>query len=192
MSVSNAIRHFHTITTHKWLVAKLCFQCGLYRQGLCHDLSKYSRIEFSTGVKYYCGTRSPNSVERDQFGYSAAWLHHKGRNRHHWEYWTELSRGECTAIRMPIRYLAEMWCDRIAATRVYEKEAYTKESALNYFLRNYDHVIIHPDTKDLLEYMLRHSAAYGEKATAKWIRETLLIKGYTLLDEIRRKDDEAM
>lgn len=96
------------------------------------------------------------------------------------------------AIRMPIPYLIEMWCDRIAATRVYEKDAYTQESALNYFLRNYDNVIIHPDTKDLLEYMLRYTAKHGEKATVIWIRQTLRSKGYDLLDEIRRKRNETM
>ncbi len=192
MRGTNAIHHFTTISVHKWLVAKLCFRCGLYRQGLCHDLSKYRWIEFSTGIKYFRGYRSPNSVERDRYGYSAAWLHHKGRNRHHWEYWTELIHGECVAIRMPIPYLIEMWCDRIAATRVYEKDAYTQESALNYFLRNYDNVIIHPDTKDLLEYMLRYTAKHGEKATVIWIRQTLRSKGYDLLDEIRRKRNETM
>lgn len=172
--------HFCTITQHKWIVMKLCIACGYYKQGILHDLSKYTWIEFSTGVRYYCGFRSPNGVERERFGYSAAWLHHKGRNKHHWEYWTEF-KGECIAIRMPIRYVVEMWCDRIAATKVYEKERYQNDSALNYFLRNYDNVIIHPQTKALLELMLRYCAVHGCKETIRWIKQEVKPKGYTLV-----------
>ena len=35
-------KHFMTITKHRFLVLKYCFKAGLYRQGLAHDLSKYS------------------------------------------------------------------------------------------------------------------------------------------------------
>lgn len=83
--MGNAWKHFKTITFHKYLVAKGCFRVGLYRQGLLHDLSKYSPTEFKVGVKYYQGTRSPNNAEREDIGFSTAWLHHKGRNRHHYE-----------------------------------------------------------------------------------------------------------
>ena len=80
-------KHFCTITRHRWKVCSHCFRVGLYWRGLTHDLSKYSPTEFWTGAKYYQGTRSPNSYERELYGYSAAWMHHKGRNRHHYEYW---------------------------------------------------------------------------------------------------------
>ena len=43
------------------------------------------------GAKYYQGNRSPNEIERREKGYSAAWLHHKGRNKHHLEYWIDYS-----------------------------------------------------------------------------------------------------
>ena len=90
LSLSNAIRHFATITHHKIVVANHCFRSGLYRQGLTHDLSKYSFTEFRIGMKYYTGIKSPNSGERQELGYSTAWLHHKGRNRHHFEYWIDI------------------------------------------------------------------------------------------------------
>ena len=80
------INHLKTINKHKYYVTMLCFKCGLYKQGLLHDLSKYSPTELKTGAKYWVGTRSPNSIERETIGYSSAWLHHKGRNKHHWEY----------------------------------------------------------------------------------------------------------
>ena len=85
----NAWRHFKTITHHKLLVMKYCFRIGLYRQGLLHDLSKYSPTEFCVGARYYQGTRSPNNAEREATGASRSWMHHKGRNRHHFEYWVD-------------------------------------------------------------------------------------------------------
>ena len=75
--IYNAYHHFLTITKHKCEVMKNCFAVGLYRQGLLHDLSKYSWEEFAIGVKYYQGNRSPNAAEKEEKGYSAAWLHHK-------------------------------------------------------------------------------------------------------------------
>lgn len=92
MKVINIWRHLVTITEHKCLVMKHCFMVGLYRQGILHDLSKYTPSEFWTGVRYYQGDRSPNAVERELLGYSAAWLHHKGRNKHHFEYWMDFSK----------------------------------------------------------------------------------------------------
>ena len=73
--------HFETITRHKLLVMKYCFACGLYEQGLAHDLSKYSPTEFIPGCIYYQGDHSPNEAEREARGYTSAWLHHKGRNK---------------------------------------------------------------------------------------------------------------
>ena len=57
-------RHLKTINRHKWMVMKNCFRCGLYKQGLLHDLSKYSWTEFSVGARYFQGTRSPNDAEK--------------------------------------------------------------------------------------------------------------------------------
>ena len=76
--LKNAVGHFCTITKHKKLVMEGCFKVGLYKQGLLHDMSKYTWQEFKTGVIYYQGTRSPNAAEREHLGYSEAWLHHKG------------------------------------------------------------------------------------------------------------------
>ena len=71
--------HLHTVNSHRRLVRKYCFKLGLYRQGMMHDLSKYSPSEFIPGVKYYQdGHRSPNNAQREDEGVSKAWLHHKG------------------------------------------------------------------------------------------------------------------
>lgn len=124
------LAHFKTITHHRHLVCRYCFRLGLYRQGLLHDLSKYAPCEFWRGAKYYQGYRSPNDAERKQNGVSLAWLHHKGRNRHHFEYWIDYCIGEdgkpyMGGCKMPLRYVAEIFCDRIAACRTYLKDKYT-------------------------------------------------------------------
>ncbi len=132
MKLRNAWSHFLTITLHKLIVMKLCFRVGLYRQGLLHDLSKYTPIEFLNGARYYQGDRSPNAAERMERGYSAAWLHHKGRNPHHYEYWIQVNQktGEWEGVKMPLRYVLEMVCDRIAASKVYNRgSGSTKKSA---------------------------------------------------------------
>ena len=128
-----ALKHFGTITKHKILVMKECFRVGLYRQGLLHDLSKYSWTEFRVGCKYYQGNRSPNNAEREDKGFSSAWLHHKGRNRHHYEYWIDYGLDgspELTGMKMPVRYVVEMFLDRIAASKVYKGDLYKDSNPL--------------------------------------------------------------
>ena len=104
------------------LVLAGCFRVGLYWQGLTHDLSKYSPTEFLIGARYYQGDRSPNAAERQDKGYSEAWMHHKGRNRHHYEYWTDMNmQTRCyESVQMPRRYLVEQIMDRRAACIVYQ------------------------------------------------------------------------
>lgn len=174
------IGHFRTITKHKLLVMRHCFQMGLYRQGLTHDLSKYLPSEFLVGAKYYQGTRSPNNAEREAKGYSAAWLHHKGRNKHHFEYWIDYSLEEphhrMAGMRMPRKYVAEMLADRIAASKVYGGESYTQHDPLNYFRKGQDHYMIHPKTKRELEFLLRYLDRYGEEACFRYAKNVYLKK----------------
>lgn len=173
-----AVQHFCTITKHKILVMKGCFRVGLYRQGLLHDLSKYTWTEFSVGCKYYQGTRSPNNAEREDKGYSAAWLHHKGRNKHHYEYWIDFSRnggiGGMVPVPMPKRYLAEMMIDRIAACKVYLKKDYTDASPLNYYRQGRDPAPMHEYTREKLELLLNMLAEEGEKKTFSYIKREFL------------------
>lgn len=166
------IRHFSTITRHRHLVIAHCFKAGIGFQGLFHDLSKYSPIEFWAGAKHYQGSRSPNEVQRELFGYSPAWLHHKGRNRHHFEYWTDYNPAEkrIMPVKMPLRFVAEMFCDRIAASKVYQGDAYTQTHPLDYFLRGKPRRPIHPETSDLIEGWLTVLAEEGEEAAFAQIR----------------------
>lgn len=160
---------------------RYCFRIGLYRQGLLHDLSKYSPTEFLVGCKYYQGTRSPNNAEREDTGVSMAWLHHKGRNRHHFEYWVDYSLDSDHVImgaQMPRKYVAEMIMDRISASRTYLGEAYTDQQPLEYFLKSKERLwFIHPNTKRDLEALLRILADHGEEKTLHYIRHVYLKQG---------------
>ena len=171
-----AWKHFATITRHRWVVMQGCFRIGLYWQGLTHDLSKYTLPEFSVGARYFQGTRSPNSAERDDKGYSEAWMHHKGRNRHHWEYWTDLDpkRGVYAPVPMPRRFLAEMVMDRRAACMIYEGDRYTDASALNYLLKGRERIRMHDQTRQELEYILTMLRDEGEEKTFRYIKENVL------------------
>ncbi len=191
--MGKAWNHFKTITQHKLLVARGCFKVGLYRQGILHDLSKYSPTEFLVGAKYYQGNRSPNNAEREATGASAAWMHHKGRNRHHYEYWTDYSddpkkRGCVVPVPMPDRYIAEMIVDRIAASKVYKGEDYTDAAPLEYYLQGNAGRLIHPATARKLERMLRLLAEEGEQRTFARIRRELVSrrgKRYLTVDRHR-------
>ena len=177
------IRHFLTITEHRMQVAKYCFECGLYIQGLTHDLSKYSPTEFLNGAKYYQGYRSPNNAEREDKGYSEAWLHHKGRNRHHYEYWVDYcsetsynkeAKGGMVPVRMPRRFLVEMICDRVAASKVYNKGHYKDDMPLKYFERSMDRIFMYEDTKKELLAFLKMIAVFGEEKTFSFIKNRYL------------------
>lgn len=177
--MNKAFGHFKTITTHKIVVMKECFKIGLYKQGLLHDLSKYLPSEFIQGCKYYQGTRSPHLAERADKGYSAAWLHHKGRNKHHFEYWIDYSQDHQKGLeptKMPPNYVAEMMMDRIAATKVYNQGNYNQRMPLEYYEKGKHTYTIHPQTRALMEYLLHMLAKRGEKVTFAYIRKNLVGK----------------
>ena len=173
-----AIGHFCTITRHKILVMRECFKVGLYKQGLLHDLSKYSWTEFRVGCKYYQGNRSPNNEEREENGLSLAWLHHKGRNKHHYEYWIDYGLDgskKLIGMKMPVKYVVEMFLDRIAASKVYRDCKYRDSDPLEYFIKGgTEGYVMHPETKELLEKLLHMLAEEGETKTFEYIRREVL------------------
>ena len=184
----NALGHFKTITYHKLLVMRYCFQVGLIRQGLMHDLSKYSWTEFRVGMKYYTGTHSPNASERNELGYSTAWLHHKGRNRHHLEYWVDYGGKDMRLVGqpMPTKYMVELCLDRIAACRVYHGKQYKDSDPLDYLNRSRDANLMHPQTKRQVVEILTMLAERGEAETLRFIRKEVLknpVKYYKNLPE---------
>ena len=172
--LKRVFRHFKTITQHRHMVMKHCIKAGIPFQGLLHDLSKYTPQEFLTGVTYYTdGTKSPNEAERQIEGYSKAWLHHKGRNRHHFEYWNDYNPkvGKVMPVPMPTRFLKELICDRIAASKIYQGNNYTKEHPLSYFLKGKPNRFIAPETSDLIEHFLTVLAKDGEETMFEELRK---------------------
>ena len=167
-----AWQHFKTITKHRHQVIIHCYKAGIFFQGLFHDLSKYSPSEFIVGAKYYIGTKSPNEGEREAIGYSTAWMHHKGRNKHHYEYWTDYNpkSKKIEPVKMPLNYVIEMFCDRVAASKIYMKEDYRNSSPLEYFLNAKARLVMHVETAHLLEKLLRMLAEEGEEKTFAYIR----------------------
>lgn len=164
--------HFKTITEHKCMVMKGCFSVGLYRQGILHDLSKYMPSEFLVGARYFQGTQSPNNAERMEKGYSSAWLHHKGRNKHHYEYWQDNFDNGGTPIEMPIKYKKEMLCDYLGAGRAYYGKDFT-------YMKEYDWwqnkikkpLAMHPNDKEFITMCLSKLVNEGNIIFRK-LRET--------------------
>lgn len=166
------IKHFVTITKHRHKVIANCAKAGIFWQGLRHDLSKYSPTEFIPGAKFFQGTRSPNERERELYGASSAWMHHKGRNRHHYEYWNDYNpkTKQIENVKMPVRYVIEMFCDRVAASKIYNGKNYTNEHPYNYFLNIKGKNRMHPETEELLNKLLVMLKDEGEKKTFEYIR----------------------
>lgn len=169
--------HFRTITEHKINVMKTCFKVGLYKQGLLHDNSKYYPTEFIRGCMFYQGDKSPNVEERNQIGYSAAWMHHKGRNKHHFEYWNDYSQtpgAGLVPVRMPERYVYEMFIDRIVASKIYKGADYSQHSPLEYYMAHNKMHWIHPDTRRDLEKLLVMLDREGEEFALAYVRRKVV------------------
>lgn len=165
-------KHLYTITRHRHLVMKYAFKLGIGGRGLVHDLSKYSPVELFNGAKYYQGTRSPNDKEREVKGYSEAWMHHKGRNKHHYEYWVDVNTAtnNYEPVPIPIKYLKEMFCDRIAASIIYKGKKYTDASPYEYFITHMGRSRMHPQSSAIMEEWLVMLKDQGEKKTFKYIK----------------------
>lgn len=168
----NALGHFKTITRHRHEVIKNCKKAGILWQGLRHDLSKYTPAEFISGAKYFQGDRSPNDMERSIHGYSSAWMHHKGRNKHHFEYWTDYDpvTRKYGPVKMPLRYVKEMFCDRVAASKIYQGEKYMDSHPYEYFIGGKDRRLIHHETSDLTEKLLIMLMEDGEEKTFHYLK----------------------
>ena len=167
MYLKNIVKHFMVITKHRWVVFKLCCKVGQPWRGLVHDLSKYSPTEFWEGAKYFNGHYSPIKDCKKENGYSKAWLHHKGRNKHHTDYWVDLSAPDKTPI-IPYKYVAEMLCDKLAAGMIYEGKNWTKEYELQYWLNERDKTLVNDQVQNLItEFLTQVSEVGVDKALTK-------------------------
>ena len=136
--------HFKLICKHKKYVFKMCKQVGIMKQGLFHDLSKFSPTEFFESAKFFSGDRSPIDNCKEKNGYSLAWFHHRGRNKHHWEYWVDNFEKGTQPTLMPFKYALEMLCDYIGAGMAYQGDKFTYESEYEWWLKKRKVVVMHP------------------------------------------------
>ena len=142
------LKHFKTVCRHKWFVLQECAACGIFWQGVVHDLSKFSPQEFFSSARYFQGNRSPIEAEKEATDYSAAWLHHKGHNKHHWEYWTDFSDdGSIIVNKIPWKYVVEMICDWIGAGKAYNTDAWDQHKPLEYYNKVRAGRHFHPKTE---------------------------------------------
>ena len=164
--------HLFLVIRHRHAVFKNCFKCGIAWRGLVHDLSKFSPQEFFESVKYYTGRRSPIGVCREVNGYSNAWLHHKGRNKHHIEYWMDPDCREHPM--MPYKYAVECVCDKIAATKIYNGKAYDTSKPLEHWVKYGCKAPGNPKTLKFIEKVFIDLKEMGEKAVLnkKYMRAT--------------------
>jgi hypothetical protein len=160
MGIGNFFKHIALVTRHRHQVLKNCARCGILWRGLVHDLSKFSPEELFESAKYFTGTRSPIGVCRRETGMSRAWLHHKGRNKHHIEYWLD-DDCEVTPL-MPYEYAVECVCDKLAATKIYGGKGYRPEQALAHWLRHGNKINGNPKTMLFIETVFRDLAEHGE------------------------------
>ena len=169
--IKQAYRHFITISKHKWYVFKECRACGIVWQGIVHDLSKFSRIEFLSSAKYFQGDRSPIDAEKEEIGYSIAWMHHKGHNPHHWEYWIDFDKdGNIIANKIPYKYVVEMLCDWIGAGKAYSKDEWTQHSPLAYYNKVKSGRHFNEATQQLIEICLEIIDKKGLDAFHKFVK----------------------
>lgn len=165
--MSKFFKHLNKILTHKRWVAHYCFMCGLYRQGIMHDMSKFSPTEFWESVKYYQGTRSPIDACKEDKGYSMAWFHHRGRNKHHWEFWMDDFEKGCIPKKMPFKYALEMICDYLGAGRAYAGKGFTMETEYNWWLKKKTTAKMHADTFAFACEIMDHMKEIGIEKTLK-------------------------
>ena len=170
---AHPFKHFRVITKHRHTVLRHCLRAGIPLRGLLHDLSKYSPTEFLPSARFFDGSRSPTELERAAHGFSKAWVHHKGRNRHHFEYWTDYhpETKAIVPVKMPLKFVLEMFCDRVAASKVYKGRDYNDACPYEYFINGRAKKRMHEETAALLEKLLLMLRDEGEKKTFAYIRK---------------------
>lgn len=162
VTVGKFFKHLHVVNKHRFKVFCLCCRAGQFWRGLVHDLSKYSPEEFFEGVKYFNGGYSPIRNCKIENGYSKAWLHHFGRNKHHYEYWYDYASSIETPI-IPYKYFVEMVCDSLAAGMTYQGKNWTDDYQLSYWLRTREKAKVHPKMDKLLTKVYSDVAKKGVK-----------------------------
>lgn len=156
MKLSNILGHLKTILVHKYWVFYYCCMFEIPWRGITHDLSKFSPVEFIEGCKFYQGGKSsPIPAAKREQGYSLAWQHHKGRNPHHYEYWTDNYDTGVTTIKIPYKDTLELICDYLAAGRTYNGKSFTFESEFKWWMNKVDSIKMYLGNKRFISWVFR-------------------------------------
>ena len=168
--------HLKTVLIHKFWVFYYACKLGIVWQGIVHDLSKFSPVEFFESVKFYQGgKKSPIPVVKKELGYSKAWQHHKGRNPHHYEYWTDNYDSGTTAIKIPYKYVLEMVADWLGAGKAYNGKGFSIEQEIEWWNKCRDSKFINDETKKLISYIFETIDEDGFKAFRKMSNDLRII-----------------
>ncbi len=172
MKISNLFKHIALVIKHKHKVFINCAKCGIIYRGIVHDLSKFTPTEFFESARHYQGNRSPIGACRRATGVSYAWLHHKGRNKHHIEYWLD---PDCSVTPlMPYKYAVECVCDKIAATKTYAGKNYNESMPILHWHKYGNKVDGNPKTMAFIEKVFEDLSLHGEKyvLNKKYMKKT--------------------
>ncbi len=155
----NAMRLAGTILVHKACVAFFCIKARLYWRAIVHDLSKFHPKEFWESINCYDGNVSPIVGAKKEKGWSEAWLHHKGCNPHHYEYWTD----GANIIRMPLADALELLCDGLGASIAYNRKvAGLYQNELDWWTNGpMKNAIMHPHTRAFIHTMRKRMRDEG-------------------------------
>lgn len=175
--IANAVKHFNLISRHRWVVFKLCRKAGITYRGMVHDLSKYSPTEFWESAKYYNGNMSPIIFAKRKKGYSKAWLHHKGRNKHHAEYWYDPKSKNPMPV-IPYEYTVEMICDNLSAGIIYNGKRWRNDTQLKYWNNTKDSMPMNEKNKAMLTEVFTQVSINGIDKTINKDNMKKLYKKY--------------
>lgn len=185
LTLKKIFGHLHTIHIHRKWVRKYCNWAGIRWRGLKHDLSKYSPTEFFESARYWTGTCSPINTCKKQNGWSRAWLHHKGRNSHHYEYWQDNFDKGGEALLMPMDDFVEQVCDFLAAAHAYQGDNFSYTAERIWWENKRKTCAMHENNKTMLdiifsdlEYADNHQLSGCPTSLITSTPESLIKSGY--------------
>ena len=114
---------------------------------LQHDMSKYQGDEFYG----YCNHWYPCEGYTDDSSYDEAWMLHKHRNPHHWQYWVTLhDDGSVYPLDMNFKSVCNMLCD-------WSSFQYTEDggTAKDWYESEGSSMILSDNTRATVERILR-------------------------------------
>ena len=190
MNWKNAYLHFKKICIHKYWVFVYCHKAGITWRWIKHDLSKFNPIEFVESVKYYQGNKSPIDACKKDKGVSYAWMHHKGRNDHHYEYWQDNFDNGGNPVEMPYDCAVEMLCDYIGAAKAYLEKDFSYRKEFLWFIDKLNkNPAIHIKTAAFIYSALKllfQEEALGNNPEEK-LKNMYLVRLYVVTSEVTKE-----